>query len=266
MLSTVLAAGAGVEPRAMRALSAKTDAKPKAVVHVGPHKMGSTSLQELIFLPENINILNQDKYEVPAHIGSTSYPPKAGADIAECYQGSPCSDPSCPSYLRNSTDFSGESDRYAVWPCRRHLTDSRAKLPRLEGTSCSLPSISTLPMTLLGWPRHWTPSTQQLPCHIARFSIGCHQSTTKWQRTKVAPAQLRSGPWSRSWRRQRPISRATSTGRSTRCLSTTATRRRSATLWCSIRWALRTRASPSSAMSPTLRTCALTSVNGHFRT
>ena len=111
MLSTVLAAGAGAEPRAMRALSAKTDAKPKAVVHVGPHKMGSTSLQELIFLPENIIILNQDKYEVPAHIGSTSYPPKAGADIAECYQGSPCSDPSCPSYLRNSTDFSGESDR-----------------------------------------------------------------------------------------------------------------------------------------------------------
>ena len=56
MLSTVLAAGAGAEPRAMRALSAKSDAKPKAVVHVGPHKMGSTSLQELIFLPENINI------------------------------------------------------------------------------------------------------------------------------------------------------------------------------------------------------------------
>ena len=113
MLSTVLAAGAGAEPRAMRALSAKTDAKPKAVVHVGPHKMGSTSLQELIFLPENINILNQDKYEVPAHIGSAhiGFPPKAGADIAECYQGSPCSDPSCPSYLRNSTDFSGESDR-----------------------------------------------------------------------------------------------------------------------------------------------------------
>ena len=161
MLSTVLAAGAGAEPRAMRALSAKTDAKPKAVVHVGPHKMGSTSLQELIFLPENINILNQDKYEVPAHIGSTSYPPKSGADIAECYQGSPCSDPSCPSYLRNST---------------RHSTGSRAKLPRAEGTSCFLRSISTLPMTLLGWPRHWTPSTQQLPCHIARFSIGCHQA------------------------------------------------------------------------------------------
>ena len=90
MLSMALAASAFTEPSAMP-LSAKIDAKPKAVVHVGPHKMGSTSLQELVFLQSSI--LNEDSYQVPLHIGPTEeYVPKAGANIAECYRGSPPSD------------------------------------------------------------------------------------------------------------------------------------------------------------------------------
>ena len=89
MLSIALAASAFTEPSAMLPLSAKTVAKPKAVVHAGPHKMGSTSLQELVFLQSNI--LNEDSYQVPLHIGTTEdY--KAGAIIAECYRGSPPSD------------------------------------------------------------------------------------------------------------------------------------------------------------------------------
>ena len=62
MLSIALAAGAGAEPEpsAMLPLSAKADAKPRAVIHVGPHKMGSTSLQEFVFLESSI--LNEDRY------------------------------------------------------------------------------------------------------------------------------------------------------------------------------------------------------------
>ena len=44
--SSWLPAGADAEPRAMLPVSANTDAKPKAVEHVEPHKTeGSTSLQ-----------------------------------------------------------------------------------------------------------------------------------------------------------------------------------------------------------------------------
>ena len=89
MLSIALAAGAGAEPEpsAMLPLSAKADAKPKAVIHVGPHKMGSTSLQEFVFLESSI--LNEDRYQVPLHvIAPTKHGPKAGATIAACYRGS----------------------------------------------------------------------------------------------------------------------------------------------------------------------------------
>ena len=87
MLFIALAAGAGAEPSAMLPLAAKTDAKPRAVIHVGPHKMGSTSLQEFVFLESSI--LNEDRYQVPLHvIAPTKHGPKAGATIAACYRGS----------------------------------------------------------------------------------------------------------------------------------------------------------------------------------
>ena len=90
MLSIALAAGAGAEPEpsAMLPLSAKADAKPRAVIHVGPHKMGSTSLQELVFLESSI--LKEDRYQVPLHIAPTTHgaSPKAGAIIGACYRGS----------------------------------------------------------------------------------------------------------------------------------------------------------------------------------
>ena len=87
MLVFALTATAGAEPRAMLPLSANTDAKPKAVVHVGPHKTGSTSLQELIY--SQVNVLGEDRYRVPLHITKMTYLPKVGVNIAMCYRGSP---------------------------------------------------------------------------------------------------------------------------------------------------------------------------------
>ena len=78
---------------------------PRAIVHVGPHKVGSTSLQAALqqhrdeFARDNFDLL-PDRFESGFFDG-----PKSGANVANCLSGKPRGATNCTRVLEQLGDF-----------------------------------------------------------------------------------------------------------------------------------------------------------------